>query len=166
MFNDNAPIWRFKSDLAAIEDPQAARTAAVGTYLIEVFPALALPSLVPAHCGRLLGAKYNPGRRSTFRMEHWRSVADGVAAFGLAHGVLGLPGWAQSHRAIGLPRKSDQDLPDAVLCAVVGDLWLFADRSQLLLIGDLQSVYMVTPAIGVARERLLTAASAKGIAAT
>lgn len=162
MFDDNAPIWRFKSDLAAIEDPEAARTAAVGTYLIEVFPALALPSLVPAHCGRLLGAKYNPVRRSTFRIEHWRSVADGVAAFGLAHGVLGLPGWAQAHRGFGVPRKSDQDLLDAALCALVGYMWLFADRSQLLLIGDLQSGYMVTPAIGQARSRLLAAAHVRG----
>ena len=165
MFDDSAPIWRFKEELGAIEDPEAARAATSGLHIIEVFPALALPSLIPTQCGRLLGAKYNPERRKTFRLDHWWNVIDGVAQFGLARQIIGLSAWAQSHRSIVSPRKSDQDLLDAVLCAMVGHSWLSADRSQLLLIGDLQSGYMVTPAVGEARARLIAAARTRAVVA-
>jgi predicted RNase H-like nuclease len=37
-FGDEAPIWRFIEKLEAIEDPEAARVAAQGEYLMEVFP--------------------------------------------------------------------------------------------------------------------------------
>lgn len=165
MFDDNAPIWRFKQDLGALEDPEAARASANGLHIIEVFPALGLPSLLPRHCGRLLGAKYNPERRKTFRLDHWSSVAECVGDFSLTYGVVGLSAWAQAHGAMTIPRKSDQDLLDAVLCAMVGYLWLFAERSELLLIGDLQSGYMVTPAVGEARARLIAAARTRAVAA-
>jgi predicted RNase H-like nuclease len=165
MFDDTAPIWRFKEELGALEDPEAARQSVSGLHIIEVFPALGLPSLIPVHCGRLLGAKYNPERRKTFRLDHWSSVAECVVAFGLTHRIAGLSAWARSHGAVAAPRKSDQDLLDAVLCAMVGYLWLFAERSELLLIGDLQSGYMVTPAVGEARARLIAAARTRAVLA-
>jgi predicted RNase H-like nuclease len=165
MFDDTAPIWRFKEDLGALENPEAARQSESGLHLVEVFPALGLPSLIPMHCGRLLGAKYNPERRKTFRPDHWSSVTECVAAFALRHQVVGLYAWAKSHGAIAAPRKSDQDLLDAVLCAMVGHLWLYGNRTELLMIGDLQSGYMVTPAVGEARNRLLVAARARGVLA-
>jgi predicted RNase H-like nuclease len=163
MFDDTAPIWRFKEDLGALEDPEAARQSESGLHLIEVFPALGLSSLIPVHCGRMLGAKYNPERRKTFRPDHWSSVTGCVAAFALRHQIIGLSAWAQSHGAIAAPRKSDQDLLDAVLCAMVGCLWLYGDRSELLMIGDLQSGYMVTPAVGEARARLIAAARTRAV---
>ena len=46
MFGDGAPIWDFKDELGADDDPAAARCAVNGRYLLEVFPALALPGLV------------------------------------------------------------------------------------------------------------------------
>src|SRR5258707_5657894 len=45
MFCNASPIWRFLTVLEAVEDPEKARTAADGLYLMEVFPALALASL-------------------------------------------------------------------------------------------------------------------------
>ena len=45
MFDDDAPIWRFKQRLSACDDAEAARSAEQGLFLIEVFPALAIPSL-------------------------------------------------------------------------------------------------------------------------
>lgn len=113
----------------------------------------------------MLGAKYNPERRKTFRPDHWSSVTGCVAAFALRHQIIGLSAWAQSHGAIAAPRKSDQDLLDAVLCAMVGYLWLYGDRSELLVIGDLQSGYMVTPAVGEARARLIAAARTRAVLA-
>lgn len=165
MFDDAAPIWSFLSKLGADEDPEAARRAGRGLHLLEVFPALALPSLITAHCGRLLGARYNPERRKTFRLDHWASVTNAIAEFGLAHQILGMPGWANSHRGIVAPRKSDQDLVDSVLCAMVGFLWIHVDRSRMLMLGDLATGYMITPGIGDARDRLLAAAKMRGVPA-
>lgn len=48
MFCEVSPIWPFLAALAAKQDPLAARLALIGRHLIEVFPALALPSLEPA----------------------------------------------------------------------------------------------------------------------
>ena len=57
-FGDEAPIWRFIEKLGAIEDPEAARVAAQGEYLMEVFPALALASYSPAFLGYRKGPRY------------------------------------------------------------------------------------------------------------
>ena len=45
MFCNASPIWRFLAALAAEERTEQARIATNGLYLMEVFPALALPSL-------------------------------------------------------------------------------------------------------------------------
>ena len=45
MFCDASPIWHFLTALDAEENPEQARVAADGLYLMEVFPALALASL-------------------------------------------------------------------------------------------------------------------------
>jgi predicted RNase H-like nuclease len=165
MFDDLAPIWRFKAELGAVEDTKAARSAAAGVYLMEVFPALAIPSLAAQFCGRLKGAKYNPGRRKTFLLEHWLGVLDCAAAAGESLGISGLSAWCRSHR-LTPPRKAEQDLLDAVLCAIIGYIWLFRDRSESLIIGDLDIGYMVAPAVGEARDRLLKAAAQRGVRAS
>jgi predicted RNase H-like nuclease len=53
MFCDNSPVWIFLSSLGAVEDPEAARTADGGLYIIEVFPAIALASVGNEFFGRL-----------------------------------------------------------------------------------------------------------------
>ncbi len=55
MFDDAAPIWKFKEALGAIEDPEAARGAVGGLFIMEVFPALALAGLNGSFCDRLKG---------------------------------------------------------------------------------------------------------------
>jgi predicted RNase H-like nuclease len=65
-FGEAAPIWRFLENLAAIGDPEMARVADQGVYLLEVFPALALAAFDPAFFGRLKGPRYNPDRRKVF----------------------------------------------------------------------------------------------------
>ena len=54
-FGDEAPIWPFLEKLEAIEDPDTARVAAHGEYLMEVFPALALASYSPPSSGTAKG---------------------------------------------------------------------------------------------------------------
>ena len=63
MFCDASPIWPFLSQLQALEEPEKARVANKGRYLIEVFPALAMPSLDETFFGRLKAPKYNPERK-------------------------------------------------------------------------------------------------------
>lgn len=66
MFDDSAPIWRFKSRLGASDNPEAARSASLGLFLIKVFLAFALPSLEAASFGRLLAPRYNSEKRRCF----------------------------------------------------------------------------------------------------
>lgn len=63
LFGDAAPFWRFKKTLDARENPEESRSSQSGFFLIEVYPALVLPALNPAFCGRLRGPKYNPVNR-------------------------------------------------------------------------------------------------------
>lgn len=163
MFDDTAPVWAFKDALGAIEDPEAARDAKTGVFVGEVFPALALPSLAVEFCGRLLGPRYNPGRRKTFRIEHWNAVLTCTSATGMAFGITGLANWCEQHQRTVAPTKSDQDLLDGVLCALIGYIWLFEPRSRSLMIGDFDAGYMLSPAVGEARTRLQSAAALRGV---
>lgn len=163
MFDDAAPVWAFKDALGAIEDPEGAREATMGIFIAEVFPALALPSLAVEFCGRLLGPRYNPGRRKTFRIEHWNAVLICVSAIGTELGIAALAEWGEQHRQTVAPTKSDQDLLDGVLCALIGYIWLFEPRSRSLMIGDFEAGYMLSPAVGDARTRLQSAAAARGV---
>lgn len=163
MFDDAAPVWTFKDALNAIEDPEGARDSTTGVFIAEVFPALALPSLAVEFCGRLLGPRYNPGRRKTFRIENWNAVLTCVSATGTALGIAALAEWCEQHRQTVAPTKSDQDLLDGVICALIGYLWLFEPRSRSLMIGDFDSGYMLSPAVGEARIRLLSAAALRGV---
>ena len=164
MFDDHAPIWAFKNGLGATEDPEGARDADSGVFIAEVFPALALPSLNAQFCGRSLGPKYNPGRRKTFRTEHWNAVVTCAASMGDAFDILGLSRWCEMHRSSAVPTKSEQDLLDGVLCALIGYMWLFEPRARSLMLGDLMSGYMITPATGEAGERLISASTSRGLA--
>jgi predicted RNase H-like nuclease len=158
MFDDAAPIWRFKERLAAIEDPEASRTASAGLYLMEVFPALALPSLEPGFDGRLRGPRYNPARRKTFALASWRAVIASVRRQAIQAGIAELADWADALDRVETPRKADQDRIDAVLCALIGLHWLVRPRDASIMIGDLGTGYMIAPASPSVRARLEAAA--------
>ena len=129
MFDDDAPIWRFKQRLSASDDAEAARTAEQGLFLIEVFPALALPSLEAAYFGRLVAPRYNPGNRRRFRLPDWTGVTTMVHRHAVTLGLSSLATWANNASLISNPIKSDQDKLDAAICALVGMLWRSKDRS-------------------------------------
>lgn len=163
MFDDAAPIWRFKQALGAVEDPELARTASSGTFLLEVFPALALAAIENAFCSRLAAPKYNPANRKRFRINDWQAVAEAVRHFGTVNSLRQLDEWCSVAARSEAPRKADQDKVDAVICGLIGLHWLVAPRDQSVMIGDLQNGYMISPAIGGVHERLYAAARQRDV---
>lgn len=158
MFCDASPIWAFLSNLGAIEDPELARTATSGTHVMEVFPALALPSFDPQFFSRLGGPRYNPGRKKTFRLEDWRRVARAAEMQFLSFDVPEAAEWCAIEAERDKPTKADQDRLDAMLCLLVAMLWRLGDRDGCMMLGDLETGYMITPASPDVRERIKEAA--------
>jgi predicted RNase H-like nuclease len=158
MFCDAAPIWCFLKELGAVEDPEQARVATAGCYLMEVFPALALASLDTGFFGRLRAPRYNPQRTKTFRTDDWGRVAEAAAREADALGCEELAGWCRDAGRIARPRKADQDMLDSALCVLIALRWRLRPRGESLLLGDPTIGYMVLPANQAVRERLTVAA--------
>ena len=163
MFCDDSPVWSFLSDLNATQDPIEARTAPAGHFLIEVFPALALPAFEDAFSQRLRAPKYNPQNRKKFRLEDWRSVTRVVQTTAQSFDVSGLADWSDRMHALSQPRKADQDKLDAALCALIGLAWRAGPVSCSAMLGDLTNGYMVTPMSEFTRPRLEQAANQRGV---
>ena len=108
-------------NLEAIEDPEVARVAAQGEYLMEVFPALALASYSPAF-GYRKGPRYNPDRK-TFRIEDWIATIDAAINEATRFSCLQLVAWLTGLRTNLAPRKVDQDRLDSALCLLVAMRW-------------------------------------------
>ncbi|MFV0475386.1 MAG: DUF429 domain-containing protein [Pikeienuella sp.] len=163
MFCDDAPIWSFLDSLGAIEAPEAARKATDGLYLMEVFPAIAMPSLSPEFFGRLAAPRYNPARRKTFKLADWMKVcvalADRFEAFAYDEAAR----WMRE--AVVIPRiaKADQDRLDAMVCLWTALHWRLQEREASLIIGDANEGYMVLPAVDNVRSHLVAAARRVGI---
>ncbi len=166
MFCDNAPIWNFISSLHAVQSPHEARKATNGHFLIEVFPALALPSLDERFARRLGAPKYNPSNRGRFRLEDWRAVVQVVSQLCDDLDLLDLVAWVETLGFKETPRKSDQDKLDAILCALVGLLWRAGSPEAMAMLGDLSFGYMVTPTSASTRPRLEDAARRHSLAMT
>lgn len=165
MFCDASPVWGFLRELGAHEAPEEARTAATGLYLMEVFPALALPSLAPEFFGRLKAPRYNPDRRKTFRAEDWVSVAQAAAVQFDGFAMPEPASWCREVALNPQPRKADQDRLDAMLCLLVALHWRLRDRSLSMLLGSLEEGYMVFPASPDVRARIEEAARRVGVRA-
>ena len=162
MFGDCAPIWQFKDDLGADDDPQKARHADKGTYLIEVFPALALAGLVSGFAARLGAPKYNPRNRK-FRQAHWIKVVDEVADVANTLYLSGVGAWCSQLPTIKKPTKKEQDCLDAVICALVGFIWRACARDESVVIGDTERGYIVAPVSAGTDQRLRNAAKKVGV---
>jgi predicted RNase H-like nuclease len=158
MFCDASPIWRFLAELGATEDPERARLATEGLYVMEVFPAIALASFHSGFCARLGAPRYNPARRKTFRPADWNRVALAAAQEARASGSPEIVEWCHAASRITPPRKSDQDKLDSILCALIALRWRLGSRDQSLLLGDLGTGYMVMPASEEVRARITAAA--------
>lgn len=130
MSSDNAPIWRFIKCLAAAENPELARVAETGLFLMEVFPALALLSIADGFCGKRLGPRYNSSRRKTFRVEHWRAIVDAIAMEADRLGASCVAKWLSSLEHVEKPTKADQDQLDAVICLLIAIRWRLKAREK------------------------------------
>jgi predicted RNase H-like nuclease len=157
MFCDASPIWPFLRSLNAIEDPELARVADAGLFLMEVFPALALASLDDRFFGRLSAPRYNPERKKTYHEADWGHVAEAAAVEADALGCNELAAWCRQ-TAQRQPRKADQDMLDSALCVLIALRWRRRPRNESLLLGDMMTGYMVVPASRAVRERLSSAA--------
>lgn len=162
MFGDGAPIWSFLDRIGATQDPMAARDAVAGTFVMEVFPALALPAIIPAIWERGHGAKYNPKAR-LFRPSDWPLVCLGVAAHASAIGRLEIARCAELLATVAAPKKGDQDRLDALICLLIGLGWRHLPAEDGLLLGDLDGGYIVTPVSPDTRSWLVAAASRRGL---
>lgn len=163
MFGPDAPIWSFLDRIDARDNPTAARSAVRGTFVIEVFPALALPSLIPEIWQRRRAAKYNPAA-ANFREADWLLVTDGVATVARQSGLLPV---ARSAEALGChprPRKAEQDHLDALISLLIGYLWRNGPRGGVMVIGDGASGYIVTPVSPEVRRILADSAAQRGVA--
>lgn len=150
LFGPNAPIWNFLEHLGQTElgsspfreNPGAAITEDTGRFLVEVYPALTLPVIVPETLTREVvpnradkgkkkpvvgyAARYNPSNKS-FRKEDWEMVANGVAERCAAHGLGSFEEWVRTARGMcdadppktKQERKATQDQLDAVICLLV-----------------------------------------------
>ena len=164
LFGEHSPFMHFLSELGAVEDPLAARAAKAGSFVIEVYPALALPSLHSPFAERLGAPKYNPSNKKNFCQDDWIAVAGVVADLARRCRIEGLEAWAGGMRKLENPRKADQDLLDAAICALIGYLWRFRLQSvEMAMIGDLESGYMITPISCDTRDRLEKAAKKNGV---
>lgn len=163
MFDDAAPIWRFKQALGAQEEPELSRSAASGLFLLEVFPALALAAIESAFCSRLAAPKYNPANRRRFKITDWHAVAEATRRFGMLISLKHLDDWCSVAVSFEAPSKADQDKLDALICGLIGLHWLVAPRDQSVMIGDLETGYMIAPATGGVHERLRAAARQRGV---
>ncbi len=163
MFDADAPIWPFLRRLSASEDPIAARSAGSGLHIIEVFPAIALPSLDERFFGLRRAPRYNPARSRTFRSEDWRAVAEAVAAQFERFDLPELAAASRGAGAVERPAKADQDKLDSLICLIVALHWRKRPPCETLMLGSLDSGYMAMPASGLARERLIDRAEAFGV---
>jgi predicted RNase H-like nuclease len=162
MFDDEAPIWDFKSRLRASEEPEASRKSSTGVFIIEVFPALALTALNPKFCRRLKCPKYNPANKKKFQPDHWLAVIQTIVCYAETHDLTKIKKNLTVNKS-EQPTKADQDKLDSVLCALVGYHWKVRSRTESLMIGDLTSGYMIAPAHADMRARLEAAAKERGV---
>ena len=165
LFGAHSPFMHFLSELGAVEDPLAARAAKAGSFIIEVYPALALPSLHSPFAERLGAPKYNPSNKN-FRQKDWKAVTEVVACLARRHKIEGLEAWAkelgEKKHKTKKSAKEDQDRLDAAICALVGYLWRFGPSGEVTMIGDLDSGYMITPISADTRSTLEEGAQEKG----
>lgn len=142
MFGNEAPVWRFITRFGGLADPMQ---PLAGTLVFETYPAFAIVALgwVLPDCraaGRL--PKYNPEKR-TFAISDWRHVCSLTARAFDARGLKEIAGWLDGQTQSMLPRKRDQDGLDACLCLLVA--LQLAERKDCLMIGDLETGYIVIP---------------------
>lgn len=143
MFGKGAPLWRFLTRFGGAANPLEPVS---DTRVFETYPVLAMIALDwmlrdPRPGGRL--PKYNPKRKRTFTISDWRHVCEKSSDAFRNCGLMDIVQWLNSAAHEPLPKKCDQDCLDACLCLLVA-LYL-AERRDCLMVGNLQTGYIVVP---------------------
>ena len=150
MFGDDAAIWRFQSrhpfNLNPIENANVS--------LIEVFPVLALCSMNSSFYGRYKAPKYNPKNSKKFKLEDWQAVCRTVLSWADKLEIEGLSTVVENLSYLEKPTKDDQDKIDAIICALVGAIWVSDYSLKTYALGDTKSGLMVSPISGEVMARL------------
>jgi len=162
MFDENARIWKFLSNQEAILDANLAKKNLSGRYIIEVFPALALLGLNQNFFRRNGSPRYNPANQN-FNIEDWQSVCNLIAKKSNDLELNQLSKWADDAGKIDVPRKKHQDMLDSAICALIGMIWIACEDSCSMMIGNMETGYIVTPVIEEMRIRLEEASHKHGI---
>ena len=153
MFGKEAPMWKFLRRFGGAADPT---TQVTNTRVFETYPVLAMIALCwtitdQRHTGRL--PKYNPDRKS-FAISDWRHVCALTCEFFKKRKLTTIAEWVREAAEKHSPRKSDQDMLDACLCLLVA-LHL-AERKDCLMVGNLDSGYIIVPSGDALRVELET----------
>ncbi len=143
MFGKEAPVWRFLTRFGGAANPLE---PIAGTRVFETYPVLTMIALGwtlsdSRATGRL--PKYNPERKKTFSISDWRHVCKKASAGFRECGLRDIARWINDAAQNTSPRKCDQDGLDACLCLLVA-LYL-AERKDCLMVGDMQTGYIVVP---------------------
>ncbi|MDF0598387.1 DUF429 domain-containing protein [Psychromarinibacter halotolerans] len=162
MFGSDAPIWNFLDQVNARENPAVARLASHGEFLIEVFPALALPSIIPEIWFRRRAAKYNPVGRKYYTQD-WQLVTSGVERASRAMGLHPVASAANFLGGLEKPTKADQDNLDALICLMVGFIFRRRPPEETAVIGDRDNGYIVTPVTSETMDVLVRSAALRNV---
>lgn len=162
-FGPSAGIRRFLGALNASQNLTLSRTAATGRFCMEVFPALALATLAPETWRRRRAAKYNPANRAMYDPNDWRLVCRSMAETAGRFGLADVADYLMTAASLPAPRKADQDRLDAVICLVIAWIWRKEPAAVSIVIGCGDHGYIVTPAEGEVRERLLASAHKRAV---
>ncbi len=170
MFGDNAPIWKLLSNLPHKQTPWQARKEGQINHksvplkiIAECYPALALPGFIPFFFTRGKGAKYNPANKKNFNIEDWVCICEFIENYAKEFDIKGLSEWAQLTKVIKSPTKSDQDRLDGAICAVIGYHWYQYGTKKNVIIGDIQTGYVITPVIPSVTEILSQSAKMREV---
>jgi predicted RNase H-like nuclease len=161
LFGQDAPIKRFLQALGYTNNPIELVRRTSGNYVIEVYPVAAMPWLLPEVYNRQFLPKYNPRRK--FSIEDWRMVCRAIAVKGSRLGISGVYEFCSYMANLDRPRKSDQDMVDAVVAALVAYLWWYHGTDGSLLLGDLDNGYVVVPAEKDFKRDLIYASKHLGV---
>lgn len=163
MFDDKAPIHNFLKSLNASNNPILAKQSSQGRYIIEVFPALALLGLNEEFYKVRKAPKYNPDNKRKFKLEDWQTVVCTVTKKSQELAISGLTSWLKDISANNNPKKPDQDRLDATICSLVGIIWISCPESHSIMIGNMESGYMITPVNQTIKEGLDEASKRHGL---
>ena len=125
--------------------------------VLETYPVLTMIALgwMLPDSARLTGRlpKYNPERAQTFLIHDWGHVCKQTLSELDTLGLKEIPAWLAVQADNRSPRKADQDRLDACICLLVA-LHL-ADMRECLMVGDMDTGYIVVPSGDILHNELL-----------